>query len=489
MEYIVTSSEMKTCEYNAINKRGVPDLELMENAALAVVEELNKEMFDLSSVLVVCGSGNNGADGLSIARKINADVLLVVNREKASELNLYQESLCKKSNINFISNIQDISKYTTVIDAIFGIGLSRNVDNETSTIIDIINTAKNIVSIDISSGISSDTGKVLGNAVKTNYTITFGYRKLGLLLPTGIEYSGKVILKDIGLSNSDFENATPNISSITYSDLDECLSKRPIYSNKGTFGKVLVIAGSKNMAGAAYFVAKSTLLTGAGLVKIFTPEENRTILQTLIPEALIETDQSKLEECIDWATTVTIGSGIGSSPSSKNILERTLNYSDKPTVLDADALNILSTCNSIYFKKATIRKDLIITPHIVEMARLISKDRSYVTENLLEVAGNFAKDNNCICVLKDTKTIITDDKHTYINQSGNNGMATGGTGDVLTGIITSLIAQGSSPLNASLTGTFIHGLAGDIMAKRKGTRSMIASDLFDGLIEVLKKFN
>ena len=487
MEYIVSPNEMKKSEYNAIEKRNVPPLELMERAALTVVEELRNNNMDLSKVLVVCGRGNNGADGLAIARLINADVFLLGDVSKSSSENIYQQNLCINKKIKFQTNIEGVSKYTTVIDAIFGIGLSKNVDEETSKIIDGINTANNVVSVDIPSGLSSYTGKIFGNAVKANYTITFGYKKIGLLLNSGIDYSGKVILKDIGLLDSDFENNLPQISSVTYSDLKKHLPKRPPHSNKGTFGKVLVIAGAKNMSGAAYFSSKAVLNTGAGLVKIFTVKENREILQTMLPEAIIETDKNKLKECIDWATVVAIGPGIGNSDYSSELLKTALAHSNKPTVIDADALNILST-NPAIINTIPKGKEIIITPHVGEMARLISKDISYTSENTLEIAKTFAKENNCVTILKDARTIVSDGKNTYINQSGNNGMATGGTGDILTGVISSLIAQGTTPLVASYVGVFLHGLAGDNAAKEKGVRSMIASDLLDSLIEILKNF-
>ena len=279
-----------------------------------------------------------------------------------------------------------------------------------------------------------------------------------------------------------------NHFSYSYEDIKKLLPERDENSNKGTCGRVLIIGGSPCMAGAPYFSAKAAYRTGCGLVEIFTHEDNRVILQTLIPEAVMSVwseniDFNKLEASIKKADAIAIGMGLSTSDNALEILKFTLQKRTCPIVIDADALNLLAQ-NKELFKE--ISKNAIITPHPLEMSRISDVDVKEITANIPESAQNFANGNDLICVLKDHRTAVakphSDD--IYINQSGNSGMSTGGSGDVLDGIIAGLLAQGCDPYIAATLGVYIHGLAGDVASEILSQYSLMASDIIDALPEI-----
>lgn len=281
---------------------------------------------------------------------------------------------------------------------------------------------------------------------------------------------------------------TMNNFSYSYEDIKKLLPERKDNSNKGSCGRVLVIGGSPCMAGAPYFSAKAAYRTGCGLVEVFTHEDNRIILQTLIPEAVLSTwsgniDFNKLEASIKKSDVIAIGMGLSTSEAALDILKFTLQKCTCPIVIDADALNLLAK-NKELFKQ--INQNAIITPHPLEMSRISGVDVKEITENIPEFAQNFANENAVICVLKDHHTAVAKphSDNIYINQSGNSGMSTGGSGDVLDGIIAGLLAQGCEPYIAATLGVYIHGLAGDVASEILSQYSLMASDIIDALPEV-----
>ena len=471
MQYLVTSSEMKHYDAYTANKIGLPSLVLMERAALAVVNQLNENDYNLNKVAVVCGYGNNGGDGIAVARllklqHIDVDVYLIGQLEQASKETLQQIKIAQHYNINFITSLPKcFTEYTTIIDAIFGIGLNRIVSGDFVHAIEQINQCDtDVLAIDIPSGLCSNTGKILGVAVKAKQTVT---------------------IADIGIY------ADTPASHYTYqsNELSKLLPQRSNNSHKGSYGKVLVIAGSENMSGAAYFSAKAAYKTGAGLVHIYTPMCNRDILLTQIPEVLLtpfitnKIDIKKLDELINRASVIVIGPGMGVSDDTHKILSYVLQHARIPVIIDADGLNTLVP-NLRLLKQA--QSTIIVTPHLGEMARLVKQPIEAIKNNLVDTAKKFAQDYNVICVLKDAKTIVTiPGQTTYINQSGNCGMATGGAGDVLTGIMAGLIAQHLPPTKAAPVSVYLHGLAGDVASKKLNKYSLLASDIIDSLNEVL----
>lgn len=500
MQYLVTASQIQSYDSHTIDHIGIPALVLMERAALAVVERLLACQFNLTNVAIVCGYGNNGGDGIAIARllklkRIDVTVFLVGNSAHCSVETQQQLNIAHHYHVNITTALptDNFNTYSTIIDAIFGIGLTRDVTGDFAYIISRINQSQaDVMAVDVPSGISADTGKILGTAVKAKQTVTFAYQKLGLTFYPGAEFAGDIFVADIGIY-ADESNLLSCALSLQSADLLNLLPIRSAYSNKGSFGRVLVIAGSENMSGAAYLSAKSAYRTGAGLVKIYTPNCNRDILLGQLPEALLtpyhpeRLDMDQLKTAIDWASVIVIGPGMGMSESTGNILSTVLATANKPIVIDADGLNVLA--QHLVLLAPTNRlseQHIIVTPHLREMARLTSLSLTHIADNLLATAKQFAKQYQVICILKDSRTVTAlPCGLCYVNQSGNSGMATGGSGDVLTGIVAGLIAQHLSIETAAPVSAYLHGLAGDFAADEKSEFSLIAEDIINNIGKVI----
>jgi hydroxyethylthiazole kinase-like uncharacterized protein yjeF len=489
MKRILTADEMSRADAYAIQNIGIPSLVLMERAALGVAEEILSRDFDLSHILVVCGPGNNGGDGVAVARLfaergIASDVLFTGVPEKRSEQLRAQINILKYYGINEVSDIVP-GKYTLIIDAIFGIGLSRDVAGRAAEVISRINleNAKK-VSVDISSGINADTGQVLGCAVKADLTVTFARAKAGHCLYPGKAYSGEVVVREIGIP-VDETNSGSRLYAVDDADFLR-LPVRNEYGNKATFGKLLVIAGSRNICGAAFFAACAALKCGIGMVRIITDSANRAALSTLLPEALIDTydtgyiSDEALKRCIDWADGVVIGPGLGTDKMSAELFERFLTLNDLPAVMDADALNLLAAdeglWNKIHFRTA-------VTPHIGEMCRLTGLSAKEIKSNALDIASDFAKKHDTVCVLKDAVTVTAyPDKDRYINTSGCSALASAGSGDVLSGIIGGLtVRYKDCHLPIEAFGVHLHGRCGETAGKLAGNGPATASDLLSAI--------
>lgn len=494
MKYIPDAAQMKAADQYTINDLGVPSLKLMENAALSCIEVMKEKSLDLSHVCVVCGSGNNGGDGFAIARllakdNIHVTVVMAGNVNRCTKETFYQIEQLKKTGITFVTEYKE-SDYSVIVDAIFGVGLSRDIEGHYKSLIEQMNRVEGIkFAVDISSGISADNGKVLGTAFKADYTVTFQATKVGHILYPGKEYSGEVIVKNIGISEEYFKN-NPEVA-VTYDSRDyrKFLPARKEDSHKGTYGKLLIIAGSKGMSGAAYMNAMSAYMTGAGLVQIYTAEENRVILQQQIPEAIIATytsfDESEVRKLIKWADAVCIGSGIGVSEISEKILKTVLFESEVPCVIDADGLNILS--KHMWYLDKKRHNNYIFTPHMKEMSRLTGADVGTIKTERKRIIEEFTNKYNLTCVLKDSRTTVKSlNERIAINLSGNSSMAKAGSGDVLAGIISGLLVQTGNCYQAAVLGTYIHGRCGDVARREKGSYSVMARDLIDSISTVLK---
>lgn len=499
MKYIVNAAKMKAIDQYSIEEIGIPAMVLMEQAAMSVAAVIRNSIKPSDRILSVCGTGNNGGDGIAAARILSeygyqVSILLLGDEAKQTVQTRHQLSIAKKLDINIINNGR-ISEYNVIIDAIFGIGLTKPVSGEWEKVIkDINNSPCNVYSVDIPSGVHTDDGKIMNIAVKADTTITFGLNKQGLLLYPGCLFAGEIVVADIGFPNKALTQAGPN--TFTYDEADlRRLPVRKSYSNKGTYGKVLVIAGSKNMSGACYLSAKAAYRAGAGLVRVLTAEENRTIIQTSLPEAILTTyDEEKISnqkdsilQAIKWATVIVIGPGIGTSKSADIIFKMVLQYGKVPVVIDADAINLLSA-NDTYRDeqgKLMVPPNTILTPHLKEMSRLTNQSTTEIAENLINTVLETVNGNNSVIVLKDARTIVSDGNKVYLNLSGNHGLATGGSGDVLSGIIAAFLAQGLDHFQASTLGVYVHGLAGDYVTSEGNSYSLIASDIIEALIRVL----
>jgi len=485
MKRIVNSMEMKWLDSNTIDHFGIPSLVLMERAALSVVASMPPQLSQHSTVLVVCGNGNNGADGLAAARLLaqrgcSVIVAQMPDHGRRSKENQIQLHILEQYGIPVFDDIPN-GRYACVLDALFGVGLSRAPQGVYADWIDRMNCLEGYkVAVDLPSGVSSDTGQVYDAAFLADLTITFAYAKIGQLLYPGRAACGQVKVADIGITDESWLKRRPSCFAPEKRDLCT-IPQRPARSNKGTFGKVLVIAGSADMAGAALFSAKAAYQAGCGLVKICTPAENRAVLLGALPEAILSCygaggpDEKKLLSEIACADVVLLGPGIGMDDTAFRITETVLRSADQPLVIDADGLNqIAAHPDFLQYAKPS----WILTPHPGEMARLTAKTIPQVLESLLETACAFAGQYKVTCVLKDAATVTAAaDGTAYLNTSGCSAMAKGGSGDILSGIIASFLAQGMEPKQAAYMGVYVHGLAGEESAKKTGAYGLLARDL------------
>ena len=495
MRYIVSGKEMQELDGFTTRKIGMPALVLMERAAMILVDVIKGFTDTKGRILMSVEGGNNGGDALAAARMLIAagyqvDIQYIGVLKKVSEAFAVQKKILDSLGI-LTRKIIPKRDYAVIVDGIFGVGLSKEIQGEHKETIIMLNRMSGIkVAIDMPSGIDAASGKMLGVAFQADYTVTFGFEKVGMFFFNGIAHCGKVIVGDIGFPEKAICHVKPNVYAYDKTDMNK-LPKRSVDSHKGTYGKVAVIAGSRNMSGAAYLAAKAAYLVGAGLVKVYTHESNRVILQTQLPEAILMTYEDYEESAITciqdaylWADVVAMGPGLGINSISQSIVQELLTHSKVPMVLDADALHILAK-NIHILKKA--KGDIVLTPHMKEMTRLVNQDVSDLVEHRFEEAKKIAEQYGVTCVLKDARTIVSDgNEQTYINLIGNNGMSTAGAGDVLTGIIAGMLAGGLVSEEAARMGTYVHSLAGDVAANKKGKYAMLASDIIDGLAEVLK---
>ena len=495
MKRILYQKEMKSCDEATSTQFHIPESVLMERAALSVVRILFEEGLSDKKILVLCGTGHNGGDGLAIARLLKEkgkNVSFTLLGDEKNMDGLVKEQLLSARAYNTEELIfagGDFSGFDVIIDAIFGIGLSRPLDETILSVIENANSANAIrIAVDMPSGVYTDTGEVPDTAFFADLTVTFGFAKVGQLLFPGRSFAGRLFIADIGITEYSLPEKKEALFAYEDEDIRHYLPKRKADTHKGSYGKVLVVAGSFDCAGAAYFAAKACYLCGAGMVRILTHETNRSVLQSLIPEALLTTYQDKINEkdvlsALESADIVLMGPGLSTGKTGKQIFDIIFKNTSVPMVLDADALNIISEDTGILLKPHT---ELVLTPHIIEMSRLRGEGSSYIKENLIRIAEEFSREYQVICHLKDSASVTAIPfRETYICTSGNNGMATAGSGDVLSGIIAGLMATGAPADVAASLGAYIHGKAGDISAESKGYESLMASDILDGIPEAL----
>lgn len=493
MIYLPTGEQMKRADNYTIETIGIPSMVLMERAALEVVACMEEERVDFRKVLVVCGNGNNGGDGYAIARLLHqkgydVTIFFAGNEKKRSPENEQQSRIASHYNIPVITN-PGSEEYSVIIDAVFGTGLTREITGHYRDFIEWLNAMRGKkVAVDIPSGIHDTIGCQMGIAFRADLTVALAFPKRGLFLQEGNVFTGKIVTRDIGISPELFLREP-----VTYSyDEEDLLSRFPMRkknSHKGTYGKVLMIVGSKGMSGAAYLSAKAAYAVGAGLVQIYTHEENRVILQQLLPEAILTTyetfDEEKLRELIAWADLIGIGCGLGKSDTAHQLLQRTLACAKVPCVVDADGINILA--KHMEWLSAT-SAELILTPHMKEMSRLLGCGVRELSEERMERLHAFVKEYPVVCVLKDARTLVAkEQENTYLNLSGNAAMAKAGSGDVLAGIIVGILAQQRDLYTSACLGVFLHGLAGNAAREKKGLYSVFANDLIEEIGSVLKK--
>lgn len=502
---------------------GVPSLTLMENAATRTVEALEQLFGDVRGkrALIICGIGNNGGDGASIARLLHqkgaaVDVLLLgrIEDSKGDASTNFENALeianHAKPGFRFVAigtkerfwQEATSNSHSLFIDAIFGTGLTRPASGLFEEAIHLFNDHTGglpVISVDLPSGIASDSHELIGPAVKANLTVTFTAPKIGIVMPPASDYCGRVVIASIGSPEELINASECRLNLIQRSDAARWLatSRRDAHANKGDVGKVLIVAGSIGKSGAACLAGEAALRAGCGLVTIATSASSQPVVASSViaecmTEALAETSTGAVsreaaDRVLELAAerdVVAIGPGLGSAHESTRTLVRAVTMKrGRPMVIDADALNSLAPWAENL--KGSAELPMILTPHPGEMARLVSKSIADVTRNPIDTARDFAIARGVILVLKGSPSVVAaPDGQVYVNSTGNAGMATGGTGDVLTGMIASFVAQTpNDPPGATIAAVYLHGLAGDIAASKLGVRPMIASDITSHLGE------
>lgn len=469
--YIMTVKGCKELDKLAAEKLKYPSLILMENAATSICEKVKDTGEDF---LVICGTGNNGGDGLAIGRKLlvqGKKVFFVVISPKDKVSNDFKVNFeiikSLTNNIKVIKSLTDIdnfkyllNKYEIIIDSIFGVGINRSLDKFYSAIIDSINESnKYIVSVDTPSGLDGDTGVPLGNAVKATVTYSFEVIKRGFINYSAFQYLGRTEVVSIGIPESIKEFKSEGVKILHKDYYQNIIKKRKVYGHKGDYGRAIILAGSPGLTGAAYISTEACVRTGTGLTTLVTAPESQDLLSSMLIEAMTSNynDEAKVKSLLKSSNAIAFGPGVKSERASEDLLLSVINNSIANIVIDAEGINILSRRSDILEK---IKGRAILTPHLGEMARLVNMSIKEIEENRIEVAKEYASRHSCVLLLKGYNTVITDGNNVFINDTGSSKMASGGMGDCLTGIITSLIAQGNSLVEAALLGTYIHGLSG-----------------------------
>jgi len=519
MQRVVSAEEMRWCDETTMKTFGVPGLFLMENAGRGVVEIIKQNYSPLESkkVLVVCGKGNNGGDGFVIARllsnscsavhvllmaspseftgdaKKNFGILKIFAIKSSHQVTLHRYST------KILSSLSRSARPDIIVDAVFGTGYSGSVRKPYTDIIEWMNNqGTQIVAVDIPSGVNGTTGVVENCAVRATRTVTFGSIKSGLLCNQGRELVGSVSVADIGIPNVVTEDKRLRTFLVEQKDVRKIIPKRSIYAHKYSVGKVLALAGSRGLTGAAALCSTSAMRVGAGAVVLGTPEPVYPILARKLTEVMTFPLPSthdgtlslealnEIRERLSWADVLMIGPGLSRNLETQQlILKLLLEYRGK-VLIDADGLNAVAA-NGIS-KLRVARAQFILTPHVGEFSYLTGLESIEVERHRREVATVLAKQIGATVVLKGVPTVTASkDGNCFINTTGNPGMATAGSGDVLSGIIAGLWAQGMADTEAAYAGVYLHGLSGDLAAKKLGERGLLANDLIDYLPAAMQR--
>lgn len=518
---VLTPDEMKEIDKRAIEEAGIPGIALMENAgravAIVVAERLRRESavpVTQRRVCIVCGKGNNGGDGFVAARHLanfgaKVKVFLLCRKSEVSGdaatnlralnymgIEAEEVSLEEMQRVKISFSISDI-----LVDAIFGTGFKGEINGLIGTVIDAMNdSGRPIVSVDIPSGLDASTGKVSVKCVRATCTVTMGAPKLGLLLYPGAEFAGELAIANIGIPGSLFAQEKLKCHLLSAQEVRSWIPSRRPDTHKTNFGRVLVVAGSEGMTGAACLASMAALKSGAGLVTLAVPRSLSDYVDMKLTEVIVkplpETEsrsaalngEGVIATLLERNDVLAIGPGMSMNNETSQLIRKVLTMCSCPVVADADALNAISVDPEIL---KAIRSPMVLTPHMGEMARLLARNGEQAGRNRLDIARSFAGQWGKVVVLKGAHTVISSPEgQTYINPTGNPGMATAGMGDVLTGIIAGLMAQGLPPLEAAAAGVYIHGLAGDLARDEVGEIGMVAGDVLERLprsLEIVRR--
>lgn len=498
---ILSAEQIRAADAFTIQNEPVSSIDLMERAAMACIKPIIKNSAIDSEFIVFCGKGNNGGDGLAISRLLikrgyAVKIYIVNHSQNSSEdfnTNLGRLKEVKADAINFIDKEEDlkgieINAHTLIIDALFGTGLNKPLKDIAATTVNFINSTKAfVISVDIPSGLFADKANDQGDViVKCSVALSFQFPKLSFLMPQNGNYVPDFEILDIGLHPGFISLCPASYYYMTKSDLKPLLRMRPKFAHKGLYGHALLVAGAYGKMGASVIAAKSCLRSGAGLLTVQTPKKGIDILQSSVPETMVNADghEELISELptMDKFNAVGIGPGIGTDALTESVVKKLLNY-NLPMVFDADALNILSN-NKTWL--SFLPAGTILTPHVKEFDRLTEKHTDDFER--LKSARQFSVKHNCIVVLKGAYTaIVMPDGNTFFNSTGNAGLAKGGSGDTLTGVILGLLARGYTPPQAALIGVYIHGAAADACLKKIHIESLLATDVIARIPKAFQK--
>jgi ADP-dependent NAD(P)H-hydrate dehydratase / NAD(P)H-hydrate epimerase len=510
---LVTASQMREIDKEAIEGTGISGLELMEKAGKSTAEVAKEMLINPKGkkVVIFCGRGNNGGDGFVIGRylskwgaKINVYLLskisevkgdAKVNLNKAKKLKLLIKEITRKE------HLPKRIEADLIIDAIFGTGFEGEISGLVGDAVNLMNSSDIPVhSVDIPSGINATTGEVSKICIQAEKTVTMGLPKIGQFVFPGKKYCGEVRIADIGIPDSVVKNKKIDLNLITAKEIKNLLPKRKPDAYKGDCGRVVLIAGSTGMTGAACLAAESSLRAGAGMAILGIPESLNSIFEIKLTEVMTKPlpdvrkrgvlalrGLGEIKQLLKWGNCVALGPGLGQHFETVELVKRLIQQIELPTVIDADGLNSIAKDISVL---KSCKAPFILTPHIGELSRLNKVPIEEIVKDRIKYAKEFAREYNCVLVFKGPPTIIAESKgQVYVNPTGNAGMATAGSGDVLTGIIVGFLAQGLSTLDSAICGVYIHGLAGDLACREKGQMGMIASDIMNKVPEAILRIN
>lgn len=489
---ILNAEQIRAADAHTIAHEPISAIDLMERAGVACFKKIRALYPNQQHYTVYCGTGNNGGDGLVIARLLanqgcHVDVVIVCFSDRFSDEhthNSHRLQHCNGVNVTRVrdsSDLPTIYKESVIIDALVGNGITRPLEGLLKETVAFINRQPNVcISIDLPSGLSGEANHSKADTIlEAAVTLTFQTVKLNFLLPDFERFVGRWIVLDIGLSADFIHKLESNYILVDEESVRSLYKKRSAFAHKGTFGHSLIIAGSHGKMGAAILSAKAALRSGSGLVSAYIPSCGYTVLQTSNPEVMVETSASEnvLSEPItlEKYTAIGIGPGIGTATPTATMVQA-LMQNEKPMVIDADALNILSQTQSI----KQLPKKCLLTPHLKEFDRLFGPSSS--SHERLQKQLEASKSLGVYIVLKGRYTCLsTPEGKAYFNPTGNPGMATAGSGDVLTGIVTGLLSQSYSPFEAGVLGIYLHGVAGDLAKEKYSEEALIASDIIEHL--------
>jgi len=500
---------MRKIDKTAILQYKIPSLVLMENAGEQVVSFILEKFPSLENlkVMVICGKGNNGGDGFVISRllkkkRVNVSTFLLASKgscegDAAINLGKLIKSGVEISEITDLAAVdkfeKEIQEADLVIDAMLGTGCEGRVSLIFGKVIEIINALEKaeVISVDVPSGLNSDNGQVSGPCIYADYTVALGLVKLGLVVSPGVNFTGELVVKDIGIPLAVVQAENVNLNFTTKKDVSAFCKKRAADSNKGTVGKILVVGGSIGLTGAPCLTAQSALMTGSGIVTVACAKGLNDILEVKLTEVMTKPLSQNIDRSLSSLAAASIidmmeqydvlalGPGLGKNRDTGKLVYNLIRKVKKPIVLDADGLNFISKDPEVLKEKKGV---LVVTPHPGEMSRLMRCTIDMIQKYRVEASLKFAKKYNVITLLKGARTVIAlPTGEVFINSTGNPGMSTAGAGDVLTGVIASIIGQGFEPGKAAIYAAFIHGLAGDLAKEEKGEHGLIASDIISNI--------